>query len=261
MKLKQAIKDVDRELLGGFIQSKSFNSKHTAVVEDLRVDFPYQKSIYYSHKPMNLISILCDKYGSDKGSEMQKSSSYRWHAHTYADLYFDLFHHCRQHIRAVFECGLGTNNEKFTSNMGVAGKPGASLRVWQEYFPNAVVVGADIDQDVLFNEDRISTHHVDQTDRASVQSMWERVGDIKFDLFVDDGLHTFDAGITLFEESIAHLSSNGVYVIEDIRIEDTSKFHKYFRNKKYSVQFVNLLRPNIQLDDNSMILIRKMGEE
>ena len=34
--------------------------------------------------------------------------------------------------------------------MGIKGKPGASLRVWKDYFPNANIIGVDIDENILF---------------------------------------------------------------------------------------------------------------
>jgi hypothetical protein len=68
----------------------------------------------------------------------------------------------------VFECGVGTNNPNITSNMGVNGQPGASLRVWRDYFQNAEVFGADIDRGILFEEQRIRTFYVDQTNKDSI---------------------------------------------------------------------------------------------
>lgn len=261
MTLKELVKGVDRAVFGAFFNKQSFRLKQNAAVGNLSVEYPYQKIVHYSHDQDNPIAALCDKYGSDKGSLKQKSSTYQWNAHTYADLYYDLFGHCRLQVKAVFECGLGTNNAAFGANMGPDGKPGASLRVWRDYFPNAAVVGADIDQDILFEEERISTYYVDQTDRASIRDMWVRAASTPFDLFVDDGLHTFEAGVTLFEESWNHISADGIYIIEDVRIEDLPKFQHYFFGTKFNVQFVNLLRPGIQLDDNSIIIVRKSGEE
>ena len=39
----------------------------------------------------------------------------------------------------MFECGLGTNNPNLKSNMTENGIPGASLRVWRDYFFNAKI--------------------------------------------------------------------------------------------------------------------------
>jgi hypothetical protein len=53
--------------------------------------------------------------------------------------------------------------------IGVAG--GASLRVWEEYFPKAKVIGADINPAAkVFARDRISTEIVDQSKTEDLNS-------------------------------------------------------------------------------------------
>ena len=73
---------------------------------------------------------------------------------------------------------------------------------------------------------------------------------------MDDGLHTFEAGICMFENSISKLSQNGIYVIEDVGFSSLFKFKDYFSNKKYNVDFVNLFRNDVRLGDNSLIIVR-----
>jgi hypothetical protein len=73
----------------------------------------------------------------------------------------------------IFECGLGTNNPNLASNMTDTGMPGASLRVWRDYFRNAKIYGGDIDKEILFEEDRIKTFYVDQLDTSSINSYVE----------------------------------------------------------------------------------------
>ena len=43
-------------------------------------------------------------------------------------------------------------------------KTGGSPRMWREYLENAKIF-ADVDKDCLFNEDRIKTFYVDQSDK------------------------------------------------------------------------------------------------
>lgn len=83
---------------------------------------------------------------------------------------------------------------------------GASLRMWSEYFPNAMIYGADIDETVLFGTEKIVTSWVDQLDPDSIRSMWDSIGVTNFDVMIDNGLHTFQAGKTLFENSVHMLS-------------------------------------------------------
>jgi hypothetical protein len=106
------------------------------------------KNISYSNKS-NLLSELCEKYGSDKGFVNLNISQkpYGWHPHTYATYYHSIFNLPRENINNVFECGLGTNNPNIKSNMTKNGIPGASLRVWRDYFFNAKIYGGDIDKE------------------------------------------------------------------------------------------------------------------
>lgn len=205
-----------------------------------------------------LLHSLCDKWGSDKGSMPTFGDRvYRWPPHTYADLYASLFDHCRQHFKLVFECGLGTSRPEFGNNMGVRGKPGASLRVWRDYFPQATIIGADIDRGSLFEEQRIETYHVDQTNPASIAAMWAQVPHRGFDFILDDGLHTFEAGVTLFEGSFDHVRPGGLYIIEDVSLDSLEKFADYFEEKHYSVELLMLRRAIDPPIDNNVVIIRK----
>jgi len=217
----------------------------------------FSYSSHYNKNPHSLLSKLCDKYGSDKGEIQPLGNPYSWPSHTYADYYSELFDHCRMHIKSVFECGIGTNNPSLISSMGLDGKPGASLRVWNEYFPNAIIIGADIDKDVLFEEERIQTFYVNQMDSTIIFEMWKNIAIDDFDLIIDDGLHTFEAGVCFFENSIKKLSNNGLYIIEDVTVNNRKKFEKYFFDKKYQVNFVCLFRPEAPVADNYLIVIRK----
>jgi hypothetical protein len=164
------------------------------------------------YKPTRSTSELSDimnRQQSDKGNG--------WH--TYTQFYEYFFSTKRSQVRNVFEVGLGTNNTDVQSNMGAAGSPGASLRGWREYFPRAHIFGADIDRRVLFQDYRISTFFVDQTDRRAVEGMWAVVGDVKFDLLIDDGLHEYHACESLLSVSLSKLAHEGIYVIEDIVLQ------------------------------------------
>jgi hypothetical protein len=203
------------------------------------------------------LATLCDKYGSDKGEISKSGHPYPWRSHNYTDIYSKLFFNRREEIKIVFECGIGTNNPNITSNMSISGKPGASLRVWRDYFPNAIIYGADIDKAVLFEELRIQTFFINQLDPVSVKNFWNLVDERDVDFILDDGLHTYDAGITLFENSIDYLSREGYYIIEDVSPRDNLKYKNYFNESNYVVDFIHISIPNIGVNDNSLIMIRK----
>ena len=237
-----------------FIRTKFYNRRQILPLKNMS---PYRFTTYYSRDSQSFLASLCDKYGSDKGALNQGSQPYTWPSHSYTDYYSRIFSDRRLDVRKVFECGIGTNFPEVPSSMGLTGKPGASLRVWKDYFPNAEIFGADIDRRILFQEERIRTFHIDQLNVQSIFDFWQSVGKQDFDFILDDGLHTFDAGITLFENSISALAENGVYIIEDVWPINLVKFQDYFLNTNYDVEYVTLDRPNLTLSDNCLVVVRK----
>ena len=137
--------------------------------------------------------------------------------HNYTILYQKLFEIIKNDSLRVFELGLGTNNVNLASNMGANGRPGASLYGWREFFKKSKIFGADIDKDILFKDTDILTYFCDQTNPEIIKTMWEE-DELKepFDIIIDDGLHTFNANLCFFNNSIHKLKNNGIYIIEDI---------------------------------------------
>jgi hypothetical protein len=214
VKFRSLLKALDRTFFLGKISESRNDIMKLRFYSDLTL--VYERSFtVYSRKPSKL-AALCDLYGSDKGSNGVVNHPYTWYPHCYTDFYEMLFCKNKNQVNSVFECGIGTSNVSFLANMGPNGRPGASLRVWRDYFPNALVYGADIDHDVLFNEERIETFYMNQLDPTSIKNATDKFQDGVFDLMVDDGLHTYDAAITLFLNTSHLLSPGGVYVIEDV---------------------------------------------
>ena len=144
-----------------------------------------------------------DRYGSDKANH-----------HDYHLLYGRILAD-KARITAICEVGLGTNNVDVPSNMGVTGTPGASLRGFRDYLPTAKIYGADVDTRILFEEDRIKTFHVDQTDAGSFVTLGESVPG-ELDMFIDDGLHSPSANITTLRFALTKIKIGGWVVVEDI---------------------------------------------
>ncbi len=144
--------------------------------------------------------------------------------------------------------------------MNINGKPGASLRAWRDYFKNALIFGADIDENILFKENRIMTFHLDQTDKNSIINMWSDIKKNNFNLIIDDGLHTYKAAISLFENSIEYLSETGIYIIEDAQDNELVYFKNYFDNKlsSYNYNIISLKKATNSKTNNNLIEIRKI---
>ena len=92
--------------------------------------------------------------------------------------------------------------------------PGASLRMWRDYFPNARVYGCDIDPSVIFEDDRIKTFVADQSSPDSLYELMKNIGSVDF--IMDDGSHQLEHQITSFKTLWDYVELGGVYIIEDI---------------------------------------------
>ena len=120
---------------------------------------------------------------------------------------------------SILEIGLGTNFADVPFTMGLSGKPGASLRAFRDFMPHAHIYGADIDVRILFQEERISTAHVDQLDAASLLSLPSRLGIEMFDVIIDDGLHALGANLNVIAYLLPHVKPGGHLIIEDVVIQ------------------------------------------
>ena len=98
-----------------------------------------------------VIIKLCNFYKTNKGYVLGEPKSKHIdlrNCHSYSDFYSDIFLISKKHVKKVFELGIGSVNTKKEYNMSFVGKDyisGGSLRVWREYFYNAQIYGADID--------------------------------------------------------------------------------------------------------------------
>ena len=193
------------------------------------------------------------KHGSDK--------AHRWH--NYTTVYSVLFKGLDNRNIRLFELGLGTNNPALASTMGAEGRPGASLRGWREIFPKGSVSGADIDRDILFQEDRIKTFYCDQLNSAAIRDLWARPElQEGADVIIEDGLHTFEANISFLEGSLDYLRPGGFYVIEDIVHDTVEQWYERLKTvyaPRYpTLEFAFVRIPNkFNSYDNNLLVIRK----
>ena len=221
----------------------------------------YKYTVYYNKKDSEL-SALCSNFGTNKGyildNNIQKLNPK--FCQDYSDFYYDLFLFSKDSVKKVFELGIGTVDKNKMYNMDFLGdnyQPGGSLRVWKNFFKNANIYGADIDKNILFQEDRIKTYYVDQGNIDSIKLLWQSINEEDFDIIIDDGCHRYEETIVFFENSIDRLRVGGSYIIEDILPSQRKKFLKYFSSIKLSYKFINFSRPKTNPDNNSLILIMK----
>ena len=154
---------------------------------------------------MTILCELADKHQTDKGG---RSTTYGGvpgdTCHNYTPAYHAMLGDRRESVRRVLEVGVNA---------------GSSLRMWEEYFPAATIVGLDIRREVLFTAGRVQCHYADQSCRQSLVDAVAAAGGGPFDLIVDDGSHEDHHQITTAEALLPLLAPGGALVIEDITVD------------------------------------------
>ncbi len=82
-----------------------------------------------------------------------------------------------------------------------------------------------------------------------------------FDIIVEDGLHTFNANVCFFENSIHKLKQNGYFIIEDIVNNEEYLFENKIKEweKQYKDCSFTLLKipSSCNLWDNNLLVVVK----
>lgn len=137
----------------------------------------------------NLLENLGREYGATK------------QIHGYLTRYSELFEQRRKQISRVLEIGV---------------QDGGSIRMWEAYFPNAEVVGLDIDPSYeRHSGGRRSVIVGNSTDPATADRI-TRLYPSLFDIIIDDGSHHPADQLRTLELFFPLLRSGGYYSIEDI---------------------------------------------
>lgn len=203
------------------------------------------KLLEYTNLDFNIIDIKTfDNDSEILGNLLLNNKSDKSSTHNYHILYSYIFNILGKDSKLnILEIGLGTNNPSLVSSMGVNGRPGASLYAFSEYLPNANIYGADIDKDILFNTDKIKTSYVDQLEFTSFTNLLNNFGNIKYDLIIDDGLHSIGANLNTLIFALENINDNGWIVIEDIHIKDNWKCIDFIlrSTNKYKTYFIKAL--------------------
>lgn len=179
---------------------------------------------------------LCEIFFKNRADKCKKIF------HTYSNYYHEILNDRREKVRSVLEIGVGN-----PGMIGISGedyKPGASLRSWREYFPNAQIFGLDIARSVLFEEERIACFFADQNSESSlleaVQEIKSKMNDQNhlFDLIIDDGNHSRASQIISLLTLENFLAPDGLYIIEDIKASNVDHVTK-IRSKSLKLQFTH----------------------
>ena len=120
--------------------------------------------------------------------------------HHYTETYERFFFQWKNDPIAIFEIGVAD---------------GGSLTMWQEYFPNATIIAADIEDKSQFDNSRVKTVVADQSRRDQLRRAVEAGGG-RYDVLLDDGGHTMEQQQVSLGYLFPFVKPGGFYVLEDI---------------------------------------------
>jgi len=161
-------------------------------------------------------TFLCDlayKYKSDK-TDLYLRFNKNQHCHNYTPYYYNILKNKRLTATNVLELGIGILDERTMAHMADYDyKAGASLKVWRDFFPFAIINGIDINPKAIFLDERINTHICSQVDENMLKKLFKND---KFDLILDDGSHMPEHQLKSLDILFDYLKDDGVYIIEDV---------------------------------------------
>ncbi len=120
--------------------------------------------------------------------------------HNYLPHYWKHFRDIRHQVTKVLEIGIQSDR---------------SIKMWEEFFPNAEIYGIDIEPDCLaFAGNRRKIFIGNQIDETFLNNVLKEAGGA-FDIIIDDGSHRVYHQLKSFNILFPKLKSHGIYVIED----------------------------------------------
>jgi hypothetical protein len=167
----------------------------------------------------NVLDDLAIKHKSDKSS----------YYHNYAVKYDKILSANKESILSVLEIGVAQ---------------GQSIKMWTDYFPKAIIHGADISAPSKICEEysnRVKFHLLDQRNEAQLKNMEQYS---PFDLIIDDGNHYWFEQILTFKTLFPYVKSGGIYIVEDTT---TSYWNEYKNHPISTVEYFKTLVDEIHL--------------
>jgi len=137
--------------------------------------------------------------------------------HSYLGLYQSLLANKKNTAKNVLEIGIGGGH--------TYGGGGGSIKLWNDFFPNATVYGLDVASindvwDGIKNQERIKLYtSTDAYNEDFFNRTFLNTG-MKFDFMIDDGPHTLDTMKQFIKLYSNIMTDDGILIIEDIQSWD-----------------------------------------
>jgi len=157
----------------------------------------------YIYTYMSLISLI-DNSKTDKNT-----------VHSYLELYEHLLNKKKETAQNVLEVGIGNFGDK----------NGGSIKLWRNYFTNAIIYGLDILPkerviDELLTDNRVVLYTEIDAYNEDYFNITFLNKNMKFDFMLDDGPHTLDSMKSFIKLYSQIMTEDGILIIEDVQSWD-----------------------------------------
>ena len=151
---------------------------------------------------MSLVDLV-DNTRTDKNTD-----------HSYLEVYDILLKSKKHSALNVLEVGIGDGNQGATN--------GGSIKLWNDYFPNATVHALDILPinriwDGIKGHPRIQLYASFDAYNANSVKINFADKNLKFDFVIDDGPHSLESMVSFINLYLPLLTDDGILIIEDIQ--------------------------------------------
>lgn len=140
--------------------------------------------------------------------------------HSYIEIYEKLFLKYKEKPINILE--IGANR-------------GYSLYTWKNYFINAKnIVGIEYQPNIVYKKEGVKIIYSDINDSLNVNN---QLGDMFFDIIIDDGSHKIEDQVFAYKFLINRLNKDGLYIIEDIQnLENDLLYFNFSQPKVYDLR-------------------------
>ena len=155
---------------------------------------------------MNKLTEIANAHGTDKGTVAGE-------AHGFTEFYEPYWSKYKgKENLTVLEIGI---------------QSGYSLETIEEFFEGkAQVYGIDINDNYHPTKPNIHAYVCDQSSEEKIAEFLGKIGNIKFDIVIDDGSHQFNHQMTSLYAFRNSVKPGGIYILEDLHTSLTWGDHK-----------------------------------
>lgn len=134
------------------------------------------------------------------------------------------------------------NTSKPVNLLEIGVQNGGSLEIWSELLPpGSTIIGVDIDPRCAELTFQSSAIKVVIADASSPETLENILGDLRFDIILDDGSHRSDHVIASFKACFPRLADGGLYIIEDLHTSYWPEFGGGYRATGSSIEWLKAL--------------------